>query len=211
MSPPMPDRFRREDESDDALFYAQLRFVTHIDDHAINAVSRLYRERLPAGGDILDFMTSWVSHLPDDVQYRRVVGLGMNRYELDANPRLHRRVVHDLNREPRFPFEDAEFDAAACCVSIDYLARPVVVLADLARVCRPDATLVITFSNRCFPTKAIAPWLLTDDQGHLDLVAAMLEATDRWDRVEQLDRSPHPGRSDPLFAVIARRRPYRGA
>lgn len=202
----LPDRFPREDESDDAIFYAVPRLVTHIDEHAIAAVTRLYREHLPAGGDVLDFMASWVSHLPEDVRYRHVTGLGMNRVELDANPRLHRRIVHDLNREPRFPFADAEFDAATCCVSIDYLVKPVAVLADLARVCRPGATLLITFSNRCFPTKAIAPWLFTDDQGHLSLVATMLEDAGRWERIEQLDRSPHPGRSDPLYAVIARRR-----
>jgi SAM-dependent methyltransferase len=153
--------FQRLDETPDAEFYAAPRLVTHIDDGAIAAVTALYREYFPAGGAILDLMSSWVSHLPPEASYRRVTGLGMNAEELAANPRLDAWVVHDLNAEPRLPFADGEFDAAGCCVSIDYLVRPVEVLCDLARVLRPDAPVVITFSNRRFPTKVIALWEVT--------------------------------------------------
>src|SRR5215831_19343212 len=106
-----PAAFRRDDESPDALFYLQTRFVTHIDDGAIAAVTQLYREFLPAGGEILDLMSSWISHLPPEIHYRHVTGLGMNREELAANPRLNRHVVHDLNQNPTLPFENASFDA----------------------------------------------------------------------------------------------------
>jgi len=194
--------FRRIDESPDAEFYSFPRFVTHIDDGAIAAVTQLYRERLPAGGAVLDLMSSWISHLPPEVAYRRVVGLGMNAEELAGNPRLHAYAVHDLNAEPALPFGDDEFDAAAICVSVDYLVRPVAVLRDLGRVVRAGGSVVITFSNRCFPTKAIAAWRLTDDAGHVDLVAGLLRAAGCWTDIEGLDRSPADG--DPLFAVVAR-------
>ena len=203
--PKLPQRgFEREDESPDALFYLQPRLATHIDDGAIAAVTQLYREFLPAGGTILDAMTSWISHLPPEVQYAHVAGLGMNHAELAANPRLNRFVVHDLNRNPVLPFSDAEFDAAAICVSIDYLTDPVAVLRDLGRVVRAGGPLVITFSNRCFPTKVIRAWLRTDDAGRIELVKAMLRGAGNWDRIESVDRSPAPGRSDPLYGVIAR-------
>ncbi|MCX5659385.1 MAG: methyltransferase domain-containing protein [Planctomycetota bacterium] len=205
MPSPQLQPFRRDDESDDALFYAQPRLVTHIDDPAIAAVTRLYRERLPRGGAILDLMSSWISHLPGDSLYREVTGLGMNREELAANSRLDRRVVQDLNRDAALPFQDGAFDAAVCCVSIDYLVRPVEVLREVGRVCRAGAPLVITFSNRCFPTKAISPWLELDDAGHLELVESFVAAAGPWERIERLDRSPNPGLSDPLFAVVARR------
>jgi SAM-dependent methyltransferase len=195
--------FRREDESPDAEFYAVPRFVTHIDDGAMAAVTELYRERLPAGGSVLDLMSSWVSHLPPEVMYRRVVGLGMNAQELAANPRLDAWVVHDLNDDPRLPFAEAEFDAATICVSVDYLAHPVAVLRDLGRVIGQGGPLVITFSNRCFPTKAIAAWRWLDDHDHVRLVARFLDETGCWTAVEGLDRSP--GLGDPLFAVVARR------
>lgn len=204
-----PEWFRRADESPDEAFYAAPRFVTHIDPGAIAAVTQLYREWFPAGGRVLDLMSSWVSHLPPEVAYARVVGLGMNRAELAANPRLTDFVVQNLNSETRLPFADAEFDAAGLCVSIDYLADPVRVLREAARVLRPGAPLVVTFSNRCFPTKAVAVWHALPDAGRLALVAALFRAAgeDRWAPAETFDRSPPGSRGgDPLFAVVARRR-----
>ena len=195
--------YRREDESPDDLFYAVPRLVTHIDADAIAAVTRLYRDYLPADGAVLDLMSSWVSHLPPDVAYPRVVGLGMNRAELAANPRLNGFVVHDLNRTPRVPFAGAEFGAATVCVSIQYLTRPVAVLRDLGRVLAAGAPLVITFSNRCFPTKAVRAWLLRGDLGHAELVTRYLKAAGNWTAIEHLDRSPPTG--DRLHAVVARR------
>lgn len=201
--PPLPaSLFSRIDESPDAEFYSFPRFVTHIDDGAIAAVTQLYRERLPPGGAVLDLMSSWISHLPPEVAYRRVVGLGMNAEELGGNPRLDAWVVHDLNADPALPFADGEFDAAAICVSVDYLVHPVAVLRDLGRVVRPGGPVVITFSNRCFPTKAIAAWRVSEDAEHVELVARFLRATGRWTAIEGLDRSPADG--DPLFAVVAR-------
>ena len=195
--------FRREDEAPDERFYAEPRLVTHIDEAAIAAVTQLYREYLPADAAVLDLMSSWVSHLPAEVAYSRVVGLGMNRTELAANPRLDGLVVHDLNRTPRLPFADDEFDAAAICVSIQYLTRPVAVLRDLGRVVSRGGLLVITFSNRCFPTKAVRAWLLRDDRGHAALVARYLKAARNWTAIKHRDRSPPAG--DPLHAVVARR------
>ncbi len=203
-----PEWFRRADESPDEAFYAAPRFVTHLDAGATAAVTQLYREWFPAGGRILDLMSSWVSHLPPEVAYARVVGLGMNRAELAANPRLAAFVVHNLNAAPRLPFADGEFDAAGLCVSIDYLADPVSVLRETARVLRPGGPLVVTFSNRCFPTKAVAAWHALDDAGHCALVAALFRAAGEalWAPAEAFDRSPPGGRGDPLFGVVARRR-----
>jgi SAM-dependent methyltransferase len=197
------EAFRRYDESSDPLFYAQPRFVTHIDDSAIAAVTQLYRELLPPGGAILDLMSSWVSHLPPEIGYARVVGLVLNRDELAANPRLDAYLVHDLNHDPRLPFETAEFDAAAICVSIQYLTAPVVVLREVGRVLSPDAPLLVTFSNRCFPTKAVAIWQALDDVHHAQLIEHYLREAGNWTAIQTLDRSPAPGRSDPLFAVVA--------
>jgi Methyltransferase domain len=204
IEPVLPsDAFRRLDETPDADFYRQARFVTHIDEGAIAAVTQLYRERFPPGGAVLDVMSSWVSHLPPEVAYRHVAGLGMNRDELAANPRLDSWVVHDLNTDPCLPFADGAFDAAGCCVSIDYLVHPVKVLRDLGRVLRPGGPLVVTFSNRRFPTKVVALWEALDDAGHGELVAHYLRAAGGWRDIARLDRSPAAG--DPLLAVVATR------
>ena len=205
-APPLtlpPAAFRREDEAPDALFYREPRLVTHIDAGAIAAVTQLYREFFPPGGAILDLMSSWISHLPDEARYSRVAGLGMNAAELAANPRLTEWVVHDLNRDPRLPYGPAEFDGAGLCVSIDYLTQPVAVLRELGRVLRPGAPLVITFSNRCFPTKAIALWHQLDDAGHVALVVQLLREAGCWDKIQTFDRSP-AGWGDPLYGIVGR-------
>ncbi len=201
-----PDWFRRADENADEAFYTQPRFVAHIDEAAIAAVTQLYREFLPAGGAVLDLMSSWISHLPPEVPYRRVTGLGMNRAELAANTRLSNFVVQNLNEQPQLPFADVEFDGAALCVSIDYLTDPLAVLRETARVLRTGAPLVVTFSNRCFPTKAVAVWHALDDAGRCELVAKLFDAAgaELWMAADILDRSPVRG-GNPLYAVVARR------
>jgi SAM-dependent methyltransferase len=201
--------FRRADESPDGAFYAAPRFVTHIDGQAVAAVTALYREYLPAGGAVLDCMSSWVSHLPDEVPYGRVAGLGMNAEELAANRRLTEWRVQDLNADPRLAYGSAEFDAAVCCVSVQYLTRPEAVFREAARVLRPGAPFVVTFSNRCFPTKAVAAWQALDDAGHARLVAAYFAAAGGFEPAEV--RAHRPRRGDPLWGVIARRAGDAGA
>ncbi len=201
----MPDlpkaAFRRDDESPDERFYAAPRFVTHIDDGAIAAVTQLYREFFPSGGAILDLMSSWVSHLPPEILYSSVTGLGMNAAELARNPRLTTRVVQNLNQDSSLPFAERSFDGASICVSVDYLTDPVSVLREVGRVLKPGAPLVVTFSNRCFPTKAIRAWLNLDDAGRVELVRGFLE-TAGFEGVQSFDRSSRFG--DPLYAVIGR-------
>jgi SAM-dependent methyltransferase len=203
MSSRLPEEaFRRYDESPDEEFYRLPRFVTHIDDRAIAAVTQLYREHFPPGGSILDLMSSWVSHLPEEVHYERVVGLGMNEKELKNNPSLDEFVVQNLNREPELPFDEAEFDGVGICVSIDYLTRPAEVLREVGRVLRVGSPVVITFSNRCFPTKAVAIWHQLDDRGHMLLVERYLEEAGNFRNVRSLDRSPRRLFTDPLYTVI---------
>ncbi len=194
--------FARIDERADTEFYASARLVEHIDAHAIAAVEALYRERISSGCDVLDLMSSWVSHLPPDVTYRSVTGLGMNAAELAANPRLDRRIVHDLNALPELPFAAASFDAVLICVSVQYLTSPVAVMREAARVTRPGGQLIVSFSNRCFPTKAVAIWQATDDRGHLRLVRDYLDEAGAWSEIESLAAV---GRGDPLYAVVALR------
>ena len=148
-------------------------------------------------------MSSWRSHLPEGARYREVVGLGLNADEMADNPQLSSWVVHDLNRDPRLPFADEEFDGAMCAVSIQYVTYPPAVFREISRVLRPGAPFVVSFSNRCFPTKAVAVWLGTDDAQHVALVRAYFEGASAWTDVTEEDRSPGVD-GDPLYAVWAR-------
>jgi SAM-dependent methyltransferase len=197
------DAFRRTDEVPDEEFYRTSRIVTHIDDGAIAAVTQLYRELFPVGGEILDLMSSWVSHLPPEVAYRRVIGLGMNEVELRRNERLASYIVQNLNINPELPFGEAEFDGVGICVSIDYLTRPVEVLREVGRVLKIGGPLIVTFSNRCFPTKAVEIWHQLDDRGHMRLVEEYLRDAGNFANIRSLDRSPRRVFGDPLYAVVA--------
>ena len=197
--------FARDDESGDARFYAAPRLVTHLDDAAIAAVGEVYAD-LVRGPRVLDFCSSWVSHFR--VPPAALTVLGMNAAELAANPVAVDRVVRDLNVEPSFPFADAAFDDAVCCVSIDYLTQPVTVLADLARVVRPGGRVVFTWSNRCFPTKAVHGWLAAPEADRPGIVEAYLAAAGGWEpatsRTVVAERRSWAS-PDPLWATWATR------
>jgi len=195
--------FARRDNADDAEFYVPPRLVHHLDQPARDALTDFYRRTIPADARVLDLMSSWVSHLPDDAGYATVAGLGMNRAELDANPRLTDRVVQNLNSDPRLPYGDDSFDACLIALSVQYLTDPLAVFAEIARVLAPSGVCAVSFSNRCFPTKAVAIWQALDDPGHAGLVVTYFRRTPGFGEPAFDDLSPDP-RTDPLFVVSAR-------
>jgi SAM-dependent methyltransferase len=206
-SPYPASYFQRYDPTDDRLFYRPPRKVVHLDDSAIRALGAVYAELLPRSGTLLDLMSSWRTHLPAElasVPNLTVVGLGLNTEELADNPQLAHFLLHDLNRQPQLPFPNARFDAAMCAVSIQYLTRPIEVFAELARVLKPGAPFLVSFSNRCFPTKAVAIWHNTTDQQHVQLVESYFRLSRGWDEPQVRLWQPEGG--DPLYVVWAIRR-----
>jgi hypothetical protein len=196
--------FTKIDGEEDEVFYEPPRLVCHIDQGAIAVLTEFYRLVLPAGGVLLDLMSSWVSHLPPEIAYAQVIGHGMNATELAANPRLSRWFIQNLNRDPRLPLEDTSVDAAMICVSVQYLQRPAAVFGEIARVLRPGSRLVISFSNRCFWTKAVAIWRALDDDGHAHLVERYLRHAG-FGRIETHRLAEWvEDVSDPMIAVVGR-------
>ena len=195
--------FTKLDDEDDEVFYEPPRLVCHIDEGAIAALTGFYRNILPPNGVLLDLMSSWVSHLPPDIDYKEVIGHGMNATELGANPRLNRWFIQNLNRETSLPLGDASLDAAMICVSIQYLQQPVAVLREVGRVLRPGAPLVISFSNRCFWTKAVAIWRALDDERHARLVERYLGHAG-FERIETQTSIPTLAGSRPASSVKRR-------
>ena len=196
--------FDRQDETEDTHFYGMQRLVTHIDDAAIAAVGELYDELGLTDTDarVLDICSSWVSHLPTKPGHLSITG--MNPLELAANAMADEWTVLDLNEQPALPFENAEFDAGSCCVSVDYLVQPVMVFKEMARVLKPGGVFVCTFSNRCFPSKAIRGWLQADDLGRCAIVAAYFSLTQEFDEPE-VRHCNSSATGDPLYAVWAKR------
>ncbi|MCJ1324588.1 hypothetical protein MMC10_001250 [Thelotrema lepadinum] len=182
--------FLRMDETSDGDFYSSPRFVTHIDDHAISLLREYYFHALPRKGRILDFCSSWISHFPKELEERathtargeqfepdsqlEVVGAGMNKRELDANPILKERILQDLNADPKLPESLGNIDAATCVVSIDYLVRPLETLISIHEHLKTGGQVHLAVSNRCFPTKAVGRWLQITEEERLQMVGDFL-------------------------------------
>ncbi len=196
--------FLRQDESPDNYFYGEARFVTHIDDATILAVTEVLREYLQADYRVLDLMSSWISNLPEEIHYRSVSALGMNEEELRANPRLDDYVVHDLNAEPSLPYENESFDAVVITVSIQYLIRPYEVFASIARVLSPAGICIVNMSHRLFPTKAIYAFHVLPPHERCQLVSSYFTKSGEFEDPSYYDRSPP--NADPLWVVMARKR-----
>jgi SAM-dependent methyltransferase len=203
---------RKWDASDDQLFYAEPRFVQHLDQAFRERLTRLYRERIPARAVVLDLMSSWVSHLPDEVIYERVIGHGLNEKELAANARLDSHWLQNLNLNQEIPLKSASIDATLIVAGWQYLQYPEAVAAELLRITRPGGQLIVAFSNRMFFTKAPQIWADGSDRDHLAYVAEVLMAQG-WPRPELIAEPTRAhglrglvgGAGDPFFAVIATR------
>jgi hypothetical protein len=198
-----PFDFQRDDSSDDKEFYSAPRLVYHIDDAAVCALTSFYEKTIPDGADVLDLASSWVSHFPEGWKRGRTVGLGMVAEELSKNNQLDEYVVQDLNKDPTLPFDDNSFDFVTIVVSVDYLVRPREIFAEMGRVLRPGGRCLISFSNRCFPTKVWQLWLRTNDLEHIFIVGSLFHYSGAFKKAKALDLSPNPGRSDPLYVIDA--------
>ena len=198
-----PTAFDRADEQSDALFYSIPRMVVHIDQATIDALTAYYAEVLFEGADVLDLMSSWVSHLPTSPPLGCVAGLGMNAAELEANPRLTESVVHDLNENPHLPYEDERFDFVLNAVSIQYMKRPMEVFSEIARVLRPGGRSIVAMSHRCFPTKAIRAFQVPGPDERYRLVSLFHAQSGRFAEAACVDRSPRG--ADPLWLVDVKR------
>jgi SAM-dependent methyltransferase len=195
------DRQKLDDGPDDR-FYDEPRFVTHADEAFQTRLTALYETVLDPGDRVFDAMGSWVSHLPE-MELGRVVGHGLNGAELDANDRYDEWFVQNLNEDRTLPLADESFDAVCCALSVQYLQYPEAVFAEFDRVLNTGGTLVVSFTNRMFPTKAVRAWRAASMTEREELVASYIRAGG----MTMIDRVGEGGPGDPFHAVVGRSAP----
>jgi SAM-dependent methyltransferase len=209
-----PDRRIKLDDTDDTVFYSLPRLVTHVDEGFIEQLTNLYRERLKPNTRIFDMMSSWVSHLPEEMEFAHVEGHGMNEEELAKNKRLDRYFVQDFNANPKIPLPDKDFDAVLNAVSVQYLQYPEAIFSEIHRILKPGGIAIMSFSNRMFYQKAIAAWREGTELSRVELVKSYFRLIPGFSEPEAIARSSSlPGflqmlgvmGADPFYAVIARR------
>lgn len=198
------------DLNDDSLFFEKPRFVYHLDSGFRNRLTDLYMQRISCCSVVLDLMSSWVSHLPNNVHFNYVIGHGMNAKELEANTRLDQYWVQDLNNNQSIPLEDESIDATLIVAGWQYLQQPEAVASELLRITRPNGIIIVAFSNRLFVTKATKIWTDSLDKERLNYVAQVLIANG-WQNTEyygeknisdELAGVPAK-KGDPFFAIVA--------
>jgi len=193
--------FTRRDNNNDDIFYRSPRYVAYIDLPAIKALEKFYSRILPPEGKILDLMSGSHSHLPRNVVFKEVIGLGLNEAELKANSLLTKYVIHDLNKGPTLDFEDGYFDACILTLSVQYLARPTEVFVEIARVLKPNSPFVVAFSDRMFPTKAVSIWRSANATERAKLIKSYMKYTGNFGVMNFENLSPAPGISDSIYVV----------
>jgi SAM-dependent methyltransferase len=212
MIPLRPDQRTKLDDTDDTQFYDSPRFVTHVDDGFIQQLTDLYRDRLKPNTRVFDLMSSWVSHLPSDVEFAHVEGHGLNGEELARNQRLNHFFVQNLNQDPKLPFADQSFDAVLNTVSVQYLQYPEAIFSEIHRILKPGGIAIISFSNRMFYQKAIAAWREGSEASRVALVKGYFEAVPGFTKPEVIARpSQAPAMlqwfgmsgGDPFYAIAA--------
>ncbi len=202
------------DDADDRLFYDVPRFVTHVDEGFIQQLTDLYRSRLKSNTRIFDLMSSWVSHLPEDLKFAHVEGHGLNGEELARNPRFDHYFVQNLNQDPKLPLDDQSFDAVLNTVSVQYVQYPEAIFTEIHRILKPGGIAIISFSNRMFYQKAIAAWRDGSEASRVELVKRYFKAVPGFTEPEVVIKESQtpslfqlfgmPG-GDPFYAVIATR------
>jgi len=200
--------FFRADSNDDGWFYKVPRLVYHIDEPAVASLTQYYRSTIPPKSDILDICSSWVSHYPMEFPkiMNTITATGMSGIELKFNDQLNGYEASDLNVNPKLPYKDESFDVVTCVVSIDYLIEPIKVLQECHRVLRPGGKVIISQSNRCFPSKAIAMWLQMNDRQHLELINGYFQYAGGFQPRKAYDITatlPDNGYRDPMFIIEA--------
>lgn len=209
-----PNQRAKLDTADDTSFYGVPRFVTHVDEGFIQQLTDLYQERLQPNTRILDLMSSWVSHLPDELTFAHVEGHGLNAEELARNSRLDHFFTQDLNRDPKLPLPDQSFDAVLNTVSVQYLQYPEAIFSEIHRILKPGGIAIVSFSNRMFYQKAIQAWRDGSEEERVELVKRYFTSVPGFTTPEVITRvSQIPSffqmlgvaGGDPFYAAIAYR------
>ena len=199
------------DIANDQIFYQQPRYVQHMSNSFRTRLTSLYSQYLLNHHVILDLMSSWVSHLPSNIKYKKVIGHGMNEAELSSNKRFDEFWIQNLNNTQNMPIEDSSIDVGLIVAGWQYLQYPEKVSLELSRIIKCDSLLMISFTNRAFWSKAPNIWTYSSEEKRIEYVSSVLSANG-WTIEKIINEKTqdkklfglYSAESDPFFSVIAR-------
>jgi SAM-dependent methyltransferase len=219
------DAFSRKNEEEDALFYSLDRFVNHLDSLALSTVEKIINSLvIETEPVILDLMAGWHSHIPETLIPSKVVGLGLNRNELEKNKDLTEWVFHDINHDFHLPFQSEYFDIVVNTVSVDYMTHPIDIFKEAGRILKPGGLFLVIFSNRMFLEKAVKVWRESSEEERVILVEEFFDKSGMFESPSVFVSKGRPRPkddkyaetdlpSDPIYAVYSDKKggnPFRG-
>ena len=167
---------QKPDETDDTEFYSTPKFVYHLDSNFRNNLSALYKKEIKNNSSVLDLMSSWDSYLPKNIKYKKVIGHGLNKEELDKNKALNNYWVQNFNTNQKIPLENETIDYCLMVAAWQYLQFPEKIAEEIARILNKNGKFIISFSNRAFWHKAPNIWTYSSENERIIYVRNILVA-----------------------------------
>ena len=165
---------KKLDESNDEEFYSDPKFVYHLDANFRNYLSNVYKNEISDFSTVLDLMSSWDSYLPEEKKYKKVIGHGLNKQELEKNKIFDSYWIQNFNSNQEIPLENESVDYCLMVAAWHYLQYPENLTKEIARILSIEGKFIIAFSNRAFWHKAPNIWTSSSEEDRVKYVRKVL-------------------------------------
>ena len=165
---------KKLDETDDSEFYSVPRFVYHLDSNFRKQLTKVYKAEIKKNSVILDLMSSWDSYLPKSINYKKVIGHGLNEEELKKNKAFENYWIQNFNLNQKVPLEDKSVDYCLMVAAWQYLQYPEFLVKEISRILNNNGKFLISFSNRAFWQKSPNIWVNSNEEERIEYVKKVL-------------------------------------
>jgi len=202
---------KKLDESNDEEFYSDPKFVYHLDANFRQYLSNIYKKEISDYSTVLDLMSSWDSYLPQEKKYKKVIGHGLNKQELEKNKIFDNYWIQNFNLNQKIPLENESVDYCLMVAAWQYLQYPENLTREIARILSNQGKFIISFSNRAFWHKAPNIWTSSTEEERIIYVRKVLISNGfNEPRIIKKFNVPAPNifnffKKDPFYCLIATR------
>ena len=200
---------KKLDESNDAEFYSDPKFVYHLDANFRKYLSDLYKNEITDNSTVLDLMSSWDSYLPEGRKYKKVIGHGLNKQELEKNKIFNTYWIQNFNLNQEIPLDSETVDYCLMVAAWQYLQYPENLTKEIARILSDQGKFIISFSNRAFWHKSPNIWTKSTEEERLKYVRKVL-ITNGFNEPKIIKKFNEPALNifnflskDPFYCLIA--------
>ena len=165
---------KKLDETNDEEFYSDPKFVYHLDTNFRQYLSSVYENEIADSSTVLDLMSSWDSYLPKKKKYKKVIGHGLNKQELEKNKIFDSYWIQNFNLNQEIPLDNESVDYCLMVAAWQYLQYPENLTKEIARILSKKGKIIIAFSNRAFWHKAPNIWTSSSEVERVNYVRKVL-------------------------------------